>query len=591
MNHTCEKVESFSLVLGTGIINVDVLFCNFRMKWQGQSDNLIDRFDVRAHLDYIPPTKPSKDEEPEVISAEERQINYERFRILAQNEFLGVTEDNFLKQLQLEEQFGVNAHQMDNDKGKKKNSQANAAIGYNYNDSTPTTVPFSQTILSIESSSTSKRFEEFSKEYSDESDVDMDVAIDINKIGTQEAHELNNCGKRYGMMTNDFFSYLTKDEDENQSMKTLKEQEADKILGGGRKSRRERRSQREKRVLGKPLSPPSYAAKEEKVKSFNDEDEDEKSSPENSKSPSPEKITYITSFGGEDELKPHAKISIKLNKPTLKTPGNSKLAGTYADKVKQNADKLRKINDFEREKTDYKRRSRSRNRSRSRSRSINRRRRVSRPRSNRRRGSSRSNSRRRRYSSRSTSGSRRRNYSSRSRSISRRRTRSSRSYSRTYSSGSRTSRSSVRRRSSYRRKSPRRKTISRRRSYSKERSPSRKRTVSRKKSSSRIRSISKKRSYSSSSSSSSSSTTSVDTILSPEKLHLKKSSSREKSPKRKSKSVSREKPSASDQSEIPSTSEVVPVKRYYGRRKDNESSSSLSVSGSDDEKNVASNQR
>lgn len=36
------------------------------------------------------------------------------------------------------------------------------------------------------------------------------------------------------MQTNDFFSYLTKDEDEKQSMKVMKELEADKAqnLGG-----------------------------------------------------------------------------------------------------------------------------------------------------------------------------------------------------------------------------------------------------------------------------------------------------------------------------------------------------------------------
>lgn len=60
-----------------------------RMQWQGQADNLIDRFDVRAHLDYIPPVQKSK--EPEELSVEERQCNYESYRILAQNEFLGET--------------------------------------------------------------------------------------------------------------------------------------------------------------------------------------------------------------------------------------------------------------------------------------------------------------------------------------------------------------------------------------------------------------------------------------------------------------------------------------------------------------------
>lgn len=542
------------------------------MKWQGQSDNLIDRFDVRAHLDYIPPVKP-KDEVEVEVTTEDRHINYERFRVLAQNEFLGVTEESFLKQLQLEEQFGVNAHQTDNDKGKKKHSQANAAIAYNYEDTSTTTVPFSQTILNIESSTTSSRFEEFSKDYSDESDVDMDVSIDINKIGTQEAHELNNCGKKYGMTTNDFFSYLTKDEDEKQSMKALKEQEADKVLGGGRKSRRERRSQRERRILGKPLSPPSYAAKVEKKQTL-DEEDDEKSSRDNSRSPSPEKITYITSFGGEDELQPHAKISIKINKPTVIKPGSSRVFGSssYADQVKQNLDKLKHINDNQRDRNDFRRRSRS----------FSPKRRDSRSWSRRRRDSSRStsHSRRRRYSSRSTSGSRRRrNYSSRSRSDStRRRTRSSRSYSKTSYSSDR-SRSRSRRRSLQKRTS----TVSRKRSYTRESFPRRRSESSRK------RSISKKRSYSSSSSSTSSTSTRDST--SPEKQARQKSP-----PPRKKSSTPPRKSKSKSQPRLPiaTTSDAAaPIKRYYGRRKDDDSSSSLSVESEsdDDDKKTLSNQR
>ena len=58
------------------------------MPWQGHPDILIDRFDVRAHLDIITENSPSKNDE-EVMSYEERMMNYERYRILVQNEFLG----------------------------------------------------------------------------------------------------------------------------------------------------------------------------------------------------------------------------------------------------------------------------------------------------------------------------------------------------------------------------------------------------------------------------------------------------------------------------------------------------------------------
>lgn len=58
----------------------------FRMPWQGNTDVMIDRFDVRAHLDIIPEVVEDDDNQ---MSYDERQINYERYRILVQNEFFG----------------------------------------------------------------------------------------------------------------------------------------------------------------------------------------------------------------------------------------------------------------------------------------------------------------------------------------------------------------------------------------------------------------------------------------------------------------------------------------------------------------------
>jgi arginine/serine-rich splicing factor 16 len=61
------------------------------MPWLGQADNLIDRFDVRAHLDQIPeiPAIPESKTLNQEETWEERQVNYERYRILVQNDFLG----------------------------------------------------------------------------------------------------------------------------------------------------------------------------------------------------------------------------------------------------------------------------------------------------------------------------------------------------------------------------------------------------------------------------------------------------------------------------------------------------------------------
>ena len=60
-----------------------------RLPWRGDTGCMIDRFDVRAHLDEIPSY--SVDEEEDKKTAEdweERQANYERYRILVQNDFM-----------------------------------------------------------------------------------------------------------------------------------------------------------------------------------------------------------------------------------------------------------------------------------------------------------------------------------------------------------------------------------------------------------------------------------------------------------------------------------------------------------------------
>ncbi|KRT79569.1 hypothetical protein AMK59_7024, partial [Oryctes borbonicus] len=196
------------------------------MPWQGHADNLIDRFDVRAHLDFIPPVKKADDEE---MTYEERQLNYERYRIIAQNSFLGITEEKFLKQLHLEEQFGYTETEP------KKKKTGGAAIGFNYEDGTGSSQPaqVSQGNSSDEQS---------------DSDLDVDLSINVSKMDSTQAHEMNRHGRNFGMSTNDFYSFLTNDLEEAENYRLAKEEEHEKALFSGRKSRRERRAHREKRL-------------------------------------------------------------------------------------------------------------------------------------------------------------------------------------------------------------------------------------------------------------------------------------------------------------------------------------------------------
>lgn len=57
-----------------------------------------------------------------------------------------------------------------------------------------------------------------------------DLCVDINKIGSQQAHEMNACALIYGMTSNDFFSFLTRDVEEAENLKIAREREEEKAM-------------------------------------------------------------------------------------------------------------------------------------------------------------------------------------------------------------------------------------------------------------------------------------------------------------------------------------------------------------------------
>lgn len=284
------------------------------MPWQGRQDVLIDRFDVRAHLDIIP-EYPSRTDPPapEELSREERLINYERYRIIVQNDFLGIEEEKFLHQLYLEEQFGPISRPDEStpppgDKDNKKKREKGAAIPYSYDGSN--TQQAAPATVAPETATTSRAAdtEKTEEEEEEDSDVDFDLCVDVSQIGPQQAHELNLCGAAYGMNGNDFFSFLNQDIEEKESLRLAREQEEEKAMYSGRKSRRERRAFRERRLQGRKISPPSYAARTSPT--YDPYRVSTSKSRSRSRSPvNAGQITYITSFGGEeDEEQPHATV-------------------------------------------------------------------------------------------------------------------------------------------------------------------------------------------------------------------------------------------------------------------------------------------
>ncbi|XP_025418727.1 CLK4-associating serine/arginine rich protein-like isoform X2 [Sipha flava] len=271
------------------------------MPWQGNEEIMIDRFDARAHLDFI--REPKNDDEEDELSYEERQLNYERYRILVQNEFLAISENKFLHQLYLEEKFGP-VGKSDADDAKKK-STATAAIPYKYSDEDTIQTDESKKYLDI------KPKTDGSDESDEESEVDFDLSIDVSKIGTDQANELNSTAHGFGMTTNDFYSFLNNDLEEAENIQLARLAEEEKAMFAGRRSRRERRAFRLKALEGKALSPLSYATR----KSPSYTDFDQLSSMMTSRSPTPEnsgQVTYITSFGDEEPIQiDKSKISSK----------------------------------------------------------------------------------------------------------------------------------------------------------------------------------------------------------------------------------------------------------------------------------------
>ncbi|XP_067138242.1 CLK4-associating serine/arginine rich protein isoform X2 [Centruroides vittatus] len=291
------------------------------MPWQGHTDNLIDRFDVRAHLDIIPEYKPSS--EPQKLSAEEmfedRQVCYERYRTLVQNDFLGVSEDKFLYQIYLEEHFGP-VVKSTAEEDKKRLADKKVAIGYVYEDSQPQLMHHHD----------DDDDDDDDDKKDDLSDIDLDVTLDVDQLTSEQSTEMNENSTKYGMVGDDFISFLHQDKEETEQLRLAKELEEEKAMYSGRKSRRERRALREKKLQGRRVtSPPSYAARESPTyKPFQ-----RTHSTSRSRSPSPvegEHITFITSFGVGSDEETTADVTKKQTSQQLQTKN---LGGKLSEKT------------------------------------------------------------------------------------------------------------------------------------------------------------------------------------------------------------------------------------------------------------------
>ncbi|XP_052437878.1 CLK4-associating serine/arginine rich protein isoform X3 [Carassius gibelio] len=265
------------------------------MPWQGDTSNMIDRFDVRAHLDYIPTyTPPLLNTTTPEQESEERKCNYERYRGLVQNDFANISEEQCLYQIYVEELYG--GLQKPNEDEKKKLAEKKAQIGYTYEDSTVTEAD-EQMEKGNEDDSENSESEE------DEVIPDIDVEVDVDELNPEQVTEINKMAITYGMADGDFVWMLKKDKEEVEAIKHAKALEAEKAMYSGRRSRRQRREFREKYMKGRQISPPSYARRDSPTYDPYKRPESDSSSESRSRSRTPgnDKITFITSFGGSED--------------------------------------------------------------------------------------------------------------------------------------------------------------------------------------------------------------------------------------------------------------------------------------------------
>ncbi|XP_040298118.1 CLK4-associating serine/arginine rich protein isoform X2 [Bufo bufo] len=348
------------------------------MPWQGDPNNMIDRFDVRAHLDYIseyrPPLLTTISPEQE---ADDRKCNYERYRGLVQNDFAGISEEQCLYQIYIDELYG--GLQRPGDDEKKKLAEKKASIGYTYDDSTVADL-----------GSSDKEDEDSDDESkSDEDEVipDIDVEVDVDDVTEEQVADLNKQATSYGMAEGDFVRMLRKDKEESEAIKHAKALEEEKAMYSGRRSRRQRREFREKRLKGRKISPPSYARRDSPTYDPYRRSQSESSSASRSHTPSPgreEAITFITSFGGsEDESASGPAAQTSASSGNKRAP-HSQAPGTSSGRKEASRRRSSSTSSSSSSSTSSSSRTSSRSRSSSRSRrDTHRRRSVSRSRSRR----------------------------------------------------------------------------------------------------------------------------------------------------------------------------------------------------------------
>ncbi|KAJ3128792.1 hypothetical protein HK098_003558 [Nowakowskiella sp. JEL0407] len=213
-------------------------------KWGGDNETLIDRFDARALLDFIPELRPNdvnKDAEEEEV---EEELQFERFRDLVENKRLNRSEEYVLSKINDEWNellISNNAKLQGKDIEKEKNKQksGSAAIAYDYGTND----------LDDESDESEDEYTRLNEE---------DLLTYVYDLTEKEVESLNETATEYGIRDHYQMLRIAKKE-VDEIVKQREQKQLAKSSGGRRRRRRRNRSPtRNNRSYGNRRASPVY---------------------------------------------------------------------------------------------------------------------------------------------------------------------------------------------------------------------------------------------------------------------------------------------------------------------------------------------
>ncbi|KHJ96267.1 hypothetical protein OESDEN_03775 [Oesophagostomum dentatum] len=288
---------------------------NILRKWQGDPSILIDRFDARAHLDYIAPVK-KKSVEPD--SEDEKQeivCDFERYRILVINDFRDISEKDYLRKIAEKEFWRIpKDDQLKTEQEKKisrKSAESKASIGFNYENSVVV----------------KKENEEVDSD--DDAEIeepeDIDVDLDLRGADAESQRRVNCIGEAYGIRRGSFAGLLRADAISRAETAELRRIDREKAALAGRDSKHERLLLKKQRALivGKGCPDEATVSLLSFVESAAAKKKPILESSSSSESEDDARPEFITTFGGDggkdeedEEEKPAAASVVGPQLPT-----------------------------------------------------------------------------------------------------------------------------------------------------------------------------------------------------------------------------------------------------------------------------------